>query len=104
MQTISNMAGKAFFTDAAHNKGLPTSALRAKRGGYNKMTNHLPWEVTEWTAVIVDEAHIARTTGRVYHGLNAMMRAARVRLLATATPLQHTPKARHHYPPMAIAR
>lgn len=92
MQTISNLTGKAFFTDAAHNKGLPTSEPRARRGGYDKIASYLPWEVTEWTAVIVDEAHIARTTGRIYHGINAMMDAAYARLLATATPLQHTPK------------
>ncbi|KAF7965368.1 hypothetical protein HWV62_44115 [Athelia sp. TMB] len=89
--TIASMAGKVYRFAKAEHKGFATTKERNRSGSYNSWKRHLPWEL-DWNCVIVDEAHVARTVGRLFHGLNKVLGQAAVKLLATATPLQHTPK------------
>lgn len=93
-KTIANMAGQVLFIAPKSNKGLAASDPRRRRGPYPAAAKKwLPWEKLAFMATFIDEAHVGRTTGRTFHGFMEMMRASHVRLLATATPLQHTPKA-----------
>lgn len=88
------MSGKVMWCDAAHNRGFPTSSSRTRKSCYRQAADdYLPWEKTGYTGCFIDEAHVARSpVGRVFAGFNEMMLASHVRVLATATPLQHTPK------------
>lgn len=93
-QTIANMAGQVLFIAPKSNPGLATSDPRRRRGPYVAASKKwCPWEMLKFLGTFIDEAHIGRTTGRTFHGFMEMMRASHVRILATATPLQHTPKA-----------
>lgn len=86
------MAGQVLFVAAKDSKGLATSDPRRHRGGYDTAKQKwLPW-AKRFLGTFIDEAHVARTTGRAFHGFLEMARASHIRLLATATPLQHTPK------------
>lgn len=88
------MAGQVLFIPPKANKGLANSDPRRRRAQYAAAAKKwLPWEILRFCGSFIDEAHVARTTGRMYHGFLEMMRASCVRLIATATPLQHTPKA-----------
>ncbi|KAF7974464.1 hypothetical protein HWV62_12104 [Athelia sp. TMB] len=89
--TVAQMASKAYsFAKPAH-KGYATSKERIRKQNYSPMKSWLIWE-RKWCTVVVDEAHTARTVGRLFHGLNMLLGQSCVKLLTTATPLQHTPK------------
>lgn len=94
------MAGKALYCDVAKNKGLAISDRRRQKPGYPGLARTiLPWVKCEFSVCVIDEAHIARTPrGRLYVGLSEMMHVSQARILATATPLQHTPKVRQKLP------
>lgn len=91
-QTIAAMAGKVMWCDPAYNKGSATSDPRAYKEAYEAAAkSYLPWTMTRYNGCFIDEAHISRTIGRAFFGFFAMMLASHMRVLATATPLQHTP-------------
>lgn len=89
------MAGRVFYCELNKNKGSASSERRKQKHCYAACARKfLPWEICKFNATIVDEAHTARTVGRMFVGFAEMMRSSHVRVLATATPLQHTPKVR----------
>lgn len=87
------MAGKVFYCEPNKNKGSASSEPRKRKTCYPASARKfLPWEKCRFSGTFIDEAHIARTPGRMFVGFSAMMGASAARILATATPLQHTPK------------
>lgn len=103
LQTIAAMAGKVYYCEANKNKGAASSEPRKKKFCFATCAHKfLPWTKCRFNGTFIDESHLARTVGRMFTGFSEMMLASNVRVLATATPLQHTPKVSRTALPISL--
>lgn len=80
-------------TQAKANKDRALSDVHKPKAGHQNHVAGCLWAPSlKWVTATVDEGHQFRTANRNFHGLNCLLGNSYAKIIATATPLSHTPK------------